>query len=864
MAYTVRKDNRHVAAANARAFLVAAAVLACGRFAGGQTINIQFGTPNTPVYSGTAMDSLATGSTWNLDTTNWGTVSNLTDSNGNATDVSIYAQGNASQNAGTAGTPSYMQGGFWNSPQYDPAAQFENITGLQPGANYDIYVYGASAYAGNSTELSLSPGNALPGTGSYMVLDPNVNGASIRDPSYGSASNGAYAGFEGGAVPTVYSPTSDPATSADKSNWGVFNAVASSTGTISLSYQVPSYDPSTTSANLNAIQIQQVPARYTSKYLGTTWQDTAYPSFGGFFTQLTPENDGKWGPVEGAGAGQFSWSNLDAMYSLAAQRGMLIKQHNMIAAGQQPGWVTSANAAQAESQWFSAYAQRYGSQVNMIDVVNEPLQAISSNSAYGAYNPVPYASGLPGGLSNNGWIVSAYQLARQDFPNAKLLINDYGILSSTTNTEAYMKIIEQLKSQNLIDGIGLEAHFLENTSASTIQYNLNLLGSLGIPIYITEYDINQASDQAQLQQMETQFPIFWNDPMVKGVTMWDFAYGHTWQANANLLYANGDPRPAMQWLEHFMNPNGTVLDSGAAVSVGAGGGGTGPIAIDFGGGTLDFAAPGVRIGNTLQVNSNNAYINISGQSNVGYSGNITGGGSLTVENTGNYQTGHILAFTGYDTAAGATTVGPGAFLLLAAVPGSPHSGVLTGSVNVSSGATLGGTGTVGGTITSNGFLAPGYNSTAQELAPGFAAGSVLKSGALTIRANSYLGFDLGTPNLPGGAGGNDFIQTGNLFINNGVSVYIGSAGGLGVGRYDLIGYSGWFANSGDLGTWTVYGPSGYSYGIGVVSGDVYLTVATSPLTGSPAVPEPTAVLFLALGGSLAALARCHKFPRCLC
>ena len=297
-------------------------------------------------------------------------------------------------------------------------------------------------------------------------------------------------------------------------------------------------------------------------FLGTTWQGVAYPSFSGFFTQLTPENDGKWGSVEPS-PGTFNWSNLSAMYALAAQRGMLVKQHNMIWSQQQPYWVNSVNATTAERKWFSAYANEFSP--NLMDVVNEPLDGSPS-----------YASGLPdGGTSSSsyggfGWVVQAYQLARTDFPNATLLINDYGILASATKTAQYMSLINVLKSKGLIDGIGLEAHGLENFSSATIQSNLNKLDTLDLPIYISEYDLNQTSDQAQLTQMQTQFPIFYTNSMVQGVTLWDFAYGHTWQPNANLLYANGNPRPAMQWLDTVSN---TVTVAGA-LSPGDGGYGT--------------------------------------------------------------------------------------------------------------------------------------------------------------------------------------------------------------------------------------------------------------------------------------------------
>ena len=42
----------------------------------------------------------------------------------------------------------------------------------------------------------------------------------------------------------------------------------------------------------------------------------------------------------------------------------------------------------------------------------------------------------------------------------------------------------------------------------------------GLPLYITEYDINVAADARQLAIMKDQFTMFWDEPNVKGITIW--------------------------------------------------------------------------------------------------------------------------------------------------------------------------------------------------------------------------------------------------------------------------------------------------------------------------------------------------------
>ncbi|MCL5021590.1 MAG: endo-1,4-beta-xylanase, partial [Bacteroidetes bacterium] len=201
----------------------------------------------------------------------------------------------------------------------------------------------------------------------------------------------------------------------------------------------------------------------------------------------------------------------------------------------------------------------------MVDVVNEPLEDVPQG-----LNPVPYYKAL-GGAGSTGWdwVITAFTLARKYFPNAKLLLNDYFILSSNPNNQQapvfqYRHIIDLLKQRNLIDGIGCEGHFLEGVDSSTIRANLDSLAVAGLPIYITEYDVDESNDATQLGIYEQQFPVFWTDPAVKGVTLWGYIQGYVWRTDAYLIRSDGTARPALTWLIQYVsnNPAGVKQLSG--------------------------------------------------------------------------------------------------------------------------------------------------------------------------------------------------------------------------------------------------------------------------------------------------------------
>jgi endo-1,4-beta-xylanase len=89
-------------------------------------------------------------------------------------------------------------------------------------------------------------------------------------------------------------------------------------------------------------------------------------------------------------------------------------------------------------------------------------------------------------------------------------------------------------------------------STNTVQGYLQKLEATGLPVYITEYDINLADDTAQLNVMKSQFTMFWTDPNVRGVTLWGYIVGSTWVANSGLMTSSGTMRPAMTWLMQYL------------------------------------------------------------------------------------------------------------------------------------------------------------------------------------------------------------------------------------------------------------------------------------------------------------------------
>jgi len=141
--------------------------------------------------------------------------------------------------------------------------------------------------------------------------------------------------------------------------------------------------------------------------------------------------------------------------------------------------------------------------------------------------------------------------------------------------------------------------------------------------------------------------------------------------------------------------NGSISGTGASLAKSGSGNLTLGGANTYSGGTTISAGRLIGTSSSLQgAVTNNAALEFAQSSNGTYSGNINGSGSFTKSGTG------TLTLTGNNTYTGATTVSAGKLVI--------NGNVSASSTSVSSGATLGGIGTVGPlTIQSGGFVTPG-------------------------------------------------------------------------------------------------------------------------------------------------------------
>ncbi|HEV7606849.1 MAG TPA: endo-1,4-beta-xylanase [Steroidobacteraceae bacterium] len=284
-----------------------------------------------------------------------------------------------------------------------------------------------------------------------------------------------------------------------------------------------------------------------AKFVGNVTGSSVPSNFNTYWNQVTPENGTKWGSVEGT-QNQMNWSVADAGYNYAQSHGYKFKFHTLVWGSQFPSWLSGLSQAQQRAeieQWITLAGQHFPA-AWAVDVVNEPTKT-----------PLPWKAALGGdGATGWDWVITSFQLARVAFPNAKLLINEYGTENDPNARNQYKTIINLLKARGLIDGIGIQSHYfnVDSMNGAAVTAMLNDYATLGLDVYVSEMDIvGSGGDAAQLAKYQDVFPAFWNHASVKGFTLWGYIVGQTWRDGTGLVTTAGVERPAMTWLKGFVS-----------------------------------------------------------------------------------------------------------------------------------------------------------------------------------------------------------------------------------------------------------------------------------------------------------------------
>lgn len=271
------------------------------------------------------------------------------------------------------------------------------------------------------------------------------------------------------------------------------------------------------------------------------------PAFYKLWNQITCENESKWASVEGT-RNSYNWGS-DKAFNYAKQHNFTYKFHALVWGSQYPSWIESLsyqNRYAAIVKWYDAVKKKYPD-LPMIDVVNEAIDGHQGGTHF-----MKEALG-GGGKTGYDWLIKAFELAFERFPNSILIYNDFNTFQ--WNTDQYIDLVRSLRDAGApIDAYGCQSHDLTDCDVSKFKTaEQKIQTALKMPMYSTEYDIGTDNDNLQLQRYKEQIPYMWEKDYCAGITLWGYVYGKTWTTNGNSgIYKNGKERPAMTWLKEYM------------------------------------------------------------------------------------------------------------------------------------------------------------------------------------------------------------------------------------------------------------------------------------------------------------------------
>ncbi|MGC4102410.1 endo-1,4-beta-xylanase [Ferruginibacter sp.] len=293
------------------------------------------------------------------------------------------------------------------------------------------------------------------------------------------------------------------------------------------------------------------------KYLANIRQPGVSVSYDTYWNGVTAENACKWGSVE-AVRGQYNWRYADSAYNYAKERNIMFRYHAGVWASQYPQWLLTLTTDEARAEvvrHLKTIAERFPL-ADQIDLLNEQLfQHQKDNQKFREL-----LGGLGTKADDYSWQIWLFEQAREIFPNTKLVLNDYGLEGDAKAIKAQLELFKVLRDRGIVDGFGTQAHAfnVDRPSADTIKASLDLMATSGLPIYVTELDMNggvrgrQPNDNLQLISFKKAFPVFWEHPAVAGITLWGYVVGSTWMTGTGTVSREGVENPSMLWLKEYM------------------------------------------------------------------------------------------------------------------------------------------------------------------------------------------------------------------------------------------------------------------------------------------------------------------------
>jgi len=216
------------------------------------------------------------------------------------------------------------------------------------------------------------------------------------------------------------------------------------------------------------------------------------------FNIVVSENDTKMGNMYPE-PGKYYFDAADKFIQMAKQNNQDIRWHTLVWHNQSPEWIfkdDNGNQVSKEvleqrlKDYIFTIGKRYAKDVCSVDVVNECI----SDKTFQLRNGSERSQWFE--ILGPEYIDKAFIWAKEAFPDANLVINDYNLEMIPGKREGMYNLVKGMLERGVpVDTVGLQMHInQEYPPVSMIEETIEMFGKLGLNVIVTEMDISVYQD----------------------------------------------------------------------------------------------------------------------------------------------------------------------------------------------------------------------------------------------------------------------------------------------------------------------------------------------------------------------------------
>lgn len=279
---------------------------------------------------------------------------------------------------------------------------------------------------------------------------------------------------------------------------------------------------------------------------GTTPDDDRYrDTLVRHFNKAVFENDLKWEPWEKGGDAQRE--RAIATIRWLRDHGLSVRGHVIVWPSwrSSPPWLAELKADPVALR--RRIEERVAGQTKALSGLLDEWDVVNENYAHTDFTDVL------GRAAMADW----FRIAARETPGTRLFYNDYVMFQGDglgSPSDTLFTILSDLKASGApLGGIGEQAHFGGNPPGpEEVLAKLDRFATLGLPIQITEFDIDTADTDLQTAYTRDFLTTVFSHPAITGVICWGFWEGSHWKPRAAFWDRQWNLRPnGRVWLDLF-------------------------------------------------------------------------------------------------------------------------------------------------------------------------------------------------------------------------------------------------------------------------------------------------------------------------